>query len=128
MGREQATTIADQTLGAFHAEFGIANTFGSLDNGMRYLVADFHDHLRERWTDNFVKLSCGAYCLKSPSKVLGDWLRDKYDDTEYWTLLRKKPEILRLASADGNIQKARWTTSGKAIKGLLMPSGWVPRY
>jgi hypothetical protein len=128
MGREQATNVADRALGAFHAEFGIANTFGSLDNGMQDLVADFHDHLRERWTDNFVKLSCGAYCLKSPAKELADWLRDNYDDTEYWTLQRKKPDILRLASADGDIRATRTTAGGRSVKGLLMPSGWVPRY
>ena len=126
MGREQATNVADRALGGFHSEFGIAKRFGNLDDGLKDIAADFCDDLRERRAYEVVELSGGGYCVKSPSKVLADWLRDHYDDSEYYTLIRKKPDILRLASADGDLRLTRWTAKGKAVKGLLMPHGWYP--
>lgn len=112
---------------AFQGELGIAKRFGNLDDGLKDIAADFCDDLRERRAYEVVELSGGGYCVKSPSKVLADWLRDHYDDSEYYTLIRKKPDILRLASADGDLRLTRWTAKGKAVKGLLMPHGWYPR-
>ena len=126
MERKEATRVASAALGDFHSEFGIAKRFGNLDNGMQDLVADFCDDLRERWAYEVVELSGGGYCVKSPSKVLADWLRDHYDDSEYYTLIRKKPDILRLASADGDLRLTRCNAKRKAVKGLLMPHGWYP--
>ena len=122
MGQLEAAVKAREELDLFAEKFGIAHTFGNLDDSLRELAEEFREYLVKEaacFACDFVvrRHSDEALFLKNPTKVLSDWLTSKLDYSELATIQRRKPEILKALSVDGGGSKSH-KVDWQVLKGV----------
>lgn len=123
MGQRRAAAKARDELNAFADEFGIAKTFGNLDENLAGLAEEFRAWLLDQAASGYGnkqilrRSTDEALYLTSPSKVLGDWLIERLDHGEAAAVGRRRPDILKALCVEGKGREV-YTVSGRSIKGV----------
>lgn len=127
MGRVGSQTYADQWLDEFIRKYGLDTIYQRFSESLPALAKEVAAY----WTsDNFamngkVIKSGGAYYIKSPSKLLDDYLRENFDQSQVYAFIKKKDEILRLMSEDGR-GVSNYRVEGRQVKCLkLAGDDWL---
>jgi hypothetical protein len=130
MGRDGATKYAGEQLGIFHHRYGIGNHFGRLSDSVPEIANSILDGFLSGVTkypvfnrsELAVGINDGHLVMKSPSKVIDDWISANEAVSEQIMLKRKKSEIIKALSVDNAEQSkpyyCSWTK--KAIKGIRL--------
>jgi len=115
-GRGAATDAADRVLTEVHSEWGIAHTHQRFSDSLPDLAAEF-----AAWAmDNATALGgdvIDGYYLRKPAKHLGVWLESNVEQSEKTTIFRKRDEIFKHVSRDGQGSKVRRLPQG-TVKGV----------
>lgn len=123
MGEKEATIYADNHGREFHERRNIDQKFERVSSNIPSMVIDFRDWLIENHQPRAGVTSCllyadGYYYLKTPSKVVGDWIDETASRSERFTLMKKKNDILIALSDDGRgVQSHR--INGKVVRSVM---------
>ena len=122
LGHEEACNIADNHGRDFHNLYNIGQKFERISENIPTMVSDFRDWLVEKHQPRMGVSTClhyedGFYYLKSASKMVGEWIEETASRSEMFTLKKKKTEILKALSDDGQGVKNQ-RVAGKQIKSI----------
>ena len=118
MERIESQTIAESWINSFIQRYGIDTMHDRFSDSLSGVAADVLEWLYQhperllRDDDGFEPT---RYFLRNPNKVLSSYFEEHFDASEVQAYRRRKPEILRLLSADG---RGNWphTIAGKQCK------------
>lgn len=106
MGREAAETEAEQWLNDFIKRYGLDTVYERFSDSLPRLASEIITHLNE-W-DNYnprMTVFDGETYVRSPSKVLDDYMVEHYDFSQLAAFRKKKPELLKMISEGGEGSK-----------------------
>lgn len=106
LGKTDATIEADRHGREFHERRNIDQKFERISSNIPQMVIDFKTWVIERHAPRAGVTSCllfekGYYYLKSPSKIIGEWIDETTSKSERYTLTKKKNDIIIALSDDG---------------------------
>jgi len=124
MGPSDSEQKSESFLNDFIKEYGLGNEYQRLSTGIQD-VADriVEDLMRENWLNNKgwlpheVIKAKEHYYAKCPAKLVENWIKNYISDSERWTLLKKKNEIIKHMSVDGK-GNASYKIGGKQIRAV----------
>ena len=109
MGEKDATISADKIGREFHERRNIGNKFERVSQNIPMMVHDFKAWVLERYHSNgfntataILRYEDGFYYLKSPARILGEWIEESTSKSERFTISKKKMEILNMMSDEGD--------------------------
>jgi len=108
MGPSISEQKSELFLNDFIEEYGLGNEYQRLSTGIQEVAGRIvEDLMSAKWLDNRAWLphevikSKEYYYVKCPAKLVENWLKTYIADSERWTLLKKKNEIINCMSIDG---------------------------
>jgi hypothetical protein len=130
MGRDGATKYAGEQLAIFHRKNGIGNHFGRLSDSIPEIASSILDGFLNglikypvfNRSELEVGINDGHLVMKSPSKVIDNWISTNEAVSEQVMLKRKKSQIIKVLSVDNAEQSKPYYCSWakKAIKGVRL--------
>jgi hypothetical protein len=99
MGKEASTLKADEELIKFHQAYGIGNQFDTLSKSLPEIAKDIKEYAIQSCGYLIVRDRNNVY-LKSPAKVIEQYISNTYDHSNKPMLLKKKNDIRDLMSID----------------------------
>lgn len=119
MGEKEATIRADKVGREFHDRRNIGNKFERVSQNIPMMVTDFKNWVIDRYHNGGFNTSAtvlryedGFYYLKSPARILGEWIEETSSKSERFTLSKKKQDILNMMSDEGDGVKVHRIRSG----------------
>ncbi|NQZ83730.1 MAG: hypothetical protein HRT52_22260 [Colwellia sp.] len=102
LGKDAASKQADRYLKEFHEKNGIGNEFDLLSESLKDIAKDVVKHT---YKHNFLEVISheDKAFLKTPSKIISNYIKTKFDDSESFTLMKKRAEIRSLMCVQGTV-------------------------
>jgi hypothetical protein len=101
LGRDSAETLAEEWLNGFITRYGLDTVYERFSDSLPQLARDIAEHLNDRFHDERIIQDAGSVYVKSPAKVVDDYLIEHFDNSQIAAFRKKKDELLRLMSEDG---------------------------
>jgi len=101
LGKDTSAKQADDYLKKFHDANGIGNNFSLLSDSLKELADDVVEHIITNYNQYELVPDGKKIYLKKPSKCISDFIKMRFDDSESFTLIKKKDQIRDLMCVDG---------------------------
>lgn len=105
MGKEQSMIEADRRGREFHERRNIDRKFERISSNIPSMVHDFKEWVIERHAPragitSYLTHDNGSFYLRSPSKIISEWIEETASKSERYTLTKKKQDIINTLSDD----------------------------
>lgn len=122
LGRDKAETKAEAWLNDFIKRNGLDTIYARFSDSLPELAAEMAAHFTTSWgasshTDDLIIHTNGEVYIKSPGKVIDDYLAAHFDHSQIGSLRKKKKELIVLMSSDGR-GVAPYKVNGKTTKAV----------
>lgn len=118
LGRDAAETLAEEWLNGFISRYGLDTVYERFSDSLPQLAQDIAEYLDSRPHHESIVHDAGSVYVKSPAKVVDDYLVEHFDHSQIAAFRKKKDELLKLMSDDGRGSTAHRIKgrSTKAVK------------
>tara|TARA_R110001592_G_scaffold44411_2_gene142958 strand:- start:443 stop:2674 length:2232 start_codon:yes stop_codon:yes gene_type:complete len=120
-GREKAEAEAEEWLNGFIARNGLDTVYERFSDSLPDLAGELIEHLISAgdFDDRIIKMNGDTY-VKSPAKVLDDYLVVHYDHSQIAAFRKKKPELLKMISENGEGNKTHRNGDKRPFKAVKL--------
>jgi len=128
LGRDKATKHADMMLDKFHAKYTIAKQFGNLEENIQEWVEEMRTQLISNIDQynsrldlrDFTVNKDGVTYLKSPSKVIGDYIYAYLDKSEWGMYYKKRREFVKMLDLSPHKKQHPYFIGGTTVKAIIL--------
>jgi hypothetical protein len=120
MGRTNAEAEAARWLNSFIERYGLGTVYERFSDSLPDLAGQIVDNLSRKVAHDLIVTINGDVYVKSAAKVLDDYLVEHFDYSQIAAFRKKKSELLKMISENGEGNRTHRVGTGKPIKAVKL--------